>query len=120
MVKYLKNITDLPEFILRIGLWLVILWFWIDHIVNFAKWSLWVPFWAVKGILTVSFYTKLFWVADIILWSLLLLNIKVKYVAWLLALQMLFIVLVVTWYNDIMVRDFGLFIGFLALYFMKK
>lgn len=105
---------NIPAFVLRIGLALVILWFGGSQLLSPDSWLSWVPDWtAVFGLTParVVLFNALFEIAT---GAMLLLGVYTRYVAALLFLHMLVLVVEIG-LSPIGVRDFGLAAGFLAL-----
>lgn len=116
IIGRLKPLMKLsPTLCLRLGLGLVLLWFGMSEIIDPETWSAYVPS-LVEAHLPVPLTTfvVLHGIIEILLGSLLLLGFYLKLSSALVALHLFFIVLGVG-YNEIGVRDFGLFMAAVAL-----
>ncbi len=104
-------------FVLRIGLALVFLWFGTQQILHPDKWTALVPIWAHVSFLTVKQLVLLNGVLEIVAAIFLILNFWTRIVALLLALH-LFSTAFSFGLNPTGVRDFGLAMSTLALFFL--
>ena len=103
--------------IIRIGLALVLLWFGIDEIINPENWFGYIPSW-LSYILPFSpyFFITLNGIFEIMMGVLLLIGSYTRIIAFIAALHLLSITVVVG-YNEIGVRDFGLTLMAVSLIF---
>jgi len=105
----------LAEKILRIGLGITILWFGLSQLISPQNWVGFLPEWAFTQsfitTITLVYFNGIF---ETLTALMLVTNQYSKTVAFLLALHMLIIIYHLG-YNDLAVRDFGLFVGFVAL-----
>ncbi len=103
--------------IVRIGISLVFLWFGISQLLDPSSWVGFVPDYATKMIpvpaTTLVFLNGLF---EVIFASFLITGFFTRISALLLALHMAHIITVVG-YNEIAIRDFGIFMGALSVFF---
>ena len=106
--------------VLRVGLGLVLLWFGISEVINPVSMQGYIPSW-FRAILFFNVNTFIFLngVIEILLAVLLILGLFTRLVAILTALHLLAITIAVG-YNEIGVRDFGLFMAALSLALMRE
>lgn len=120
MVKISRFILKNKKYsvgIVRIGLAFVLLWFGIDEIMNPRNWFSYVPTWlSMISPFSPSAFITLNGIFEIIIGALLLIGFYTRIVAFIAALHLLFITIVVG-YNDIGVRDFGLTLMAISLIF---
>lgn len=103
--------------IIRVGLALVLLWFGIDEIANPKNWLGYVPPWiAPSPAFNIESLIILNGILEIMVGILLLIGFCTRIVAFIAALHLLFITIMVG-YNDIGVRDFGLLAMAISLIF---
>ena len=114
-----KNV-DLGINILRVGLGLTILWFGISQLVNPNEWIGYLPEWAfsISVISTITFVI-LNGIFETLTAAMLITNQYSKLSAILLSIHMIVIVFHLG-YNDIAIRDIGIFFGCLALVFLLE
>ena len=111
---FIKN-KDYSIPIIRISLALVLLWFGIDEIINPENWFGYVPSW-LSNVLPLDLFFILNGTLEIVVGFLLLIGLKTRIVAFIAALHLLSITVVVG-YNDVGVRDFGLTMMAVSLIF---
>jgi uncharacterized membrane protein YphA (DoxX/SURF4 family) len=100
--------------ILRIGISLVLLWFGISQVTNASAWIGWLPSFTSSWPISQTALVFLNGSFEIILGLMLILGLYTRVAAALIALHLLGITLSVG-YNEIGIRDFGLFMAALAI-----
>ena len=113
-LTYFSN--DFSSILLRLGLSLVFLWFGFSQLFNPDNFIGYVPQFAYAlpmSSLTIVFLNGLY---EVVFGTLLLLGFFTRVSALLLALK-LFVIILSNGYNDISVRDFGLALATLSVYF---
>lgn len=106
--------------VLRAGLGLVLLWFGFQEVTNTSAWVGWVPSWvATMSPISVETLVILNGSFELLLGTLLLLGLFLPVISFLVALHMFGIVISVG-YNEIGIRDFGIFMAAVALFFSSK
>ena len=119
-----KKISKPPPYyapvVLRIAIAFVLLWFGIDELRHPAFWTTYLPKWLLT-ILPLAPVTlvALNGTVEFMIGLALLIGVRTRTFAALAALHLLAIVLAVG-YNDIGVRDFGLFLAAVALFLMAR
>lgn len=112
----MKPKTEYGIVIARVALSLVLLWFGLNQIFNTPAWFSWLPSWAsslpVSPVLLILFNGFL----EVVLGVLLLLGLFTSIAALVAAIHLLSIVLSLG-YNDIAVRDSGLMLVALSVFF---
>ncbi len=103
-----------PSF-LRIGISLVILWFGSEQLLHPDLWTAFLPSWAKS--LPFSQITFIYFNGslEVVMGLLLIIGLFTRIVSIILALHLLGIVFTLG-YNDIAVRDFGLFIALISIF----
>lgn len=110
----------LAEKILRIGLGLTILWFGVSQLLNPSFWIGYLPGWAfTQSFISTTTFVYLNGIFETITALFLIFNQMSRIVSILLAIHMMIIIFHLG-YNDIAIRDFGIFVGFLSLIFMSE
>ncbi len=122
MKRFLEKDIDNGILVLRIGLGLTILWFGISQFLDPIYWSGYLPIWAVNQNLietiTLVYLNAIF---ETITALLILFNKYAKIISALLTIHMLVIAIELGGvFNEIAMRDFGILIGFLALFYMSE
>ena len=110
-----ENLKKYAPVIVRIGISLVFLWFGANQLLYPANWIGWVPTF-VSAIVSAGKVVFLNGIFEVIFGLLLLFGIYTRLVSLLLALHLLSIALPVG-INEIGVRDFGLFMATLSIFF---
>ncbi len=110
------NKSTIGLLLLRIGLGGVFLWFGIDKFVHPAIWANYIPQW-FPMLIPMSTFILLLGVVETIVGALVLFGLFTKYAAAVSAL-MLIPIIISLGYNEIGVRDFGLFMLALGLAFL--
>ncbi len=106
--------------ILRMGMAIVFIWFGFSQIFDSINWVAWVPEWASNLInLPPALIVILNGWFEIIFGSLLIFNLFIRFSSLILAIHLFFIFLSIS-LTPIGIRDFGLFMATLALFFQKK
>ena len=101
--------------VLRVGISLVIVWFGLQQLSDPSGWIAYLPSWAENlPISEISFVYINGWF-ELIFGILLLLGFYTKIIAFLLSLHLLSIIFSVG-YNEIGVRDFGIFIALVSIF----
>lgn len=113
------RLSLIAPFVLRIGIAIVLLWFGVNELMRPHVWTAYVPE-IVAQYLPFSVYLFVIFngVVEVILGFLLVVGYRIRIVSGLVTLHLLLIVLSVG-YNDIGVRDFGLFMAALSLFLME-
>lgn len=116
-MKFVEKNQKYGSVIIRIGISLVFLWFGISQLYDPSSWTAFVPDYATNMIpvaaTTLVFLNGLF---EVVFAGLLITGFFTRISALLLALHMAHIITVVG-YNEIAVRDFGIFMGALSVFF---
>lgn len=107
---------DLHKAILRIGLSLVFLAFGFMQVTSPDNWTGFIPEFLVSTILTANNWVMLNGILELVLGVFLLLGIYVRFSSAVLAIHLLFITLSIG-FSPIGIRDFGLTIATLVLFF---
>ena len=102
--------------VLRIGLALVVLWFGLNQIFDSATWMGYLPGFVFNLPISAELFVLLNGIAEVVLGGLLLLGLFTRVASGLLFLH-LFGISVSLGYNDVMIRDLGLSIAMLAVFF---
>lgn len=102
--------------ILRLALAFVFLWFGFSQLSNAAAWTGYVPAWATS-IMSAGTLVLMNGLLEVILGMLLAFNIFSKYVALLLSVH-LFVIAASMGFTAIGVRDFGLSLATLSIFFL--
>lgn len=114
-----KKGFNIGLFVLRLGLSVVLLWFGMNEVINPSQWTNYVPEYVTKFIPVGVFYFVLInGIIEIALGLMLLLGIATKLISLLVAIHLLAIVFSVG-YNEIGIRDFGLAMSALGLFFIS-
>jgi len=120
MIKIKNFIIENQKYstaIIRVGLALVLLWFGIDEIANPKNWFGFIPSWLTTSpTFNIENLIILNGILEIIVGVLLLIGFYTRIVAFIAALHLLFITIIVG-YNEIGVRDFGLTLMAVSLIF---
>lgn len=120
MKNIFKEDFTKARWILQLGLALTILWFGVSQLMDPSKWQGYLPAWAI-GLSFISTTTLIYLNAifEVFTSLFLIFNQYVKFFSFILALHMLLIIFHLG-FNEIAVRDFAIFMGFLSLFFMSK
>ena len=111
------NNNEIGLVMLRLGIASMFLWFGFSQLVNSMSWVGWVPDWAVAVLhISPAMIVLLNGCVEVALGTLLACNIFVRYVALLLGLHLALITFEIG-LSAIGVRDFGLTLATLSLYF---
>ncbi len=103
--------------VVRVGLALVFVWFGVAQLTDTNSWTAFVPDFIVNlSSMTAATIVHLNGAFEIIFGAALLLGFFTRFVSFFLALHMLDIMFTVG-YNSIGVRDFGLAVGTIAIWF---
>ena len=105
------------QIVLRGGLVVVFLWFGLSQVASPENWISWVPEWAV-ALMPAQTIVLLNGAFEVVLGLALAAGLMTRWAALLLSLHLLLIAYEVG-YNDIGVRDFGLAIATLSLFFFE-
>lgn len=119
MIMNFKKTKQYSPIILRIGLSLVFLWFGFNELFDTATWLSYIPPWTNDlpiGPITLVLING---GIEAVFGILLLLGIFTRFSAGILAIHHLFI-LVILGYNEIAIRDFGLFAALIAVFLFGK
>ena len=112
------NRSEYGKAILRIGISLVVLWFGITQLRNPQPWTGLIP-----GFLTSLYSAKTFVLVngtfEVLFGLMLFLGVFIRFTSFILFLHIMSIA-VILGYNPIGVRDFGLALGSLAIFFNGK
>ena len=100
--------------VLRIGLSLVLLWFGANQVLSSQSWTSWLPTYASAIPISAANLVFINGAFEVTLGLLLLIGIYTRITALILSLHLLIITLSIG-YNDVAIRDFGLFIAALAI-----
>src|SRR3989344_118217 len=109
------NMQLLYPIILRIGIGLVIIYFGLQQISDPSAWTAYLPRWIENLPVSDINFVYLNGYFELIFGALLILGFQTRIVSFLLSLHMLGIVLTVG-YNEIGVRDFGIFVAVFAVF----
>jgi uncharacterized membrane protein YphA (DoxX/SURF4 family) len=111
-----NKLNNYGPFILRVGIALVFLWFGSQQLLHSVEWTGWLPSWTQN--LPVSRTTFVFMngIFEVIFGTLLFLGLFTRLSSLLLGLHLLAIAFTIG-YNDVGVRDFGLAIATLSIFF---
>ncbi|MBX4212179.1 DoxX family protein [Candidatus Pacearchaeota archaeon] len=102
--------------ILRIGISLVFLWFGSQQILHASDWVTWLPSFINSLPMQPTTFVLFNGTFEVILGVLLILGIFTRVAAALLAIHLLGIAFSIG-YNDVAIRDFGLFMACVAIFF---
>ena len=112
----LNDLRNYSSFVLRIGISLVFLWFGINQVLFSKDWVGWLPSFALNmGIKDVTLIL-INGVFEIIFGLLLLIGLFTRFSSLILVIHLLGIIFSLG-YNDVAVRDFGLMIATLSIFF---
>ena len=96
-------------FILRLGLGFVFFWFGLDKLFNPANWQGYITPTLAKLILVdIKLFILLLGILELVIGLMLILGLFTRLVASAAAVQLL-VIIVSLWFNEITVRDIGLF-----------
>ena len=115
IIENKKNIKDLSPIILRIGIGLVIIWFGLQQINTPLAWVVYLPTFTENLPISQTTFVSLNGYFELIFGILLVAGFFTRIVAFFLALHLFGIVLTVG-YNEIGVRDFGIFIALVSIF----
>ncbi len=116
----IKNSTKITNKILRIGLGATVLWFGVAQLIAPNDWIGYLPVWAFNlSFISTTTLVYMNAVFESLTSLFLIFNQYTKFFSILLSLHMLFIIFHLG-YNDIAIRDFGIFVGFFALVFVSE
>ncbi|MBX4196667.1 DoxX family protein [Candidatus Pacearchaeota archaeon] len=102
--------------ILRVGISLVFLWFGSQQLLHASDWTTYLPGWVNSLPLQPTTFVLANGIFEIIFGLMLILGLFTRFTAALLAIHMLGIVSSIG-YNDVAIRDFGLFMACVAIFF---
>lgn len=114
----IENLKKYSPIAVRIGISLVFLWFGISQLIDNSAFTGWVPSF-ISNIISASRVVLFNGIFETIFGLLLLLGLFTRLSSLLLALHLIGIVFSVG-YNEIGVRDFGLFMAALAIFLNGK
>ena len=114
MKKVEVDILEYSNILLRIGLSIVFLWFGISQVLNPSDWVIYMPSWLSFDQVSSSSVIFFNGVLKIIFGGFLLIGFFTRTSAAILVLNLL-VVLFSIGYNEIAVRDFGLFIATICI-----
>ncbi len=99
----------LSTFILRLGLGFVFSWFGLDKLLNPQNWQGYItPALAKLIFIDMSLFILLLGILELVIGLMLLLGLFTRLVASVAAVQLL-VIIISLWFNEITVRDIGLF-----------
>ncbi len=105
----------LSQIVLRVGIGLVIIWFGLQQVTNPSGWTAYLPSFVKSLPLSEISFVYLNGYFEIIFGVLMIAGFYLRIVALLLAIHMAGIVFSVG-YNEIGVRDFGIFIALVSIF----
>ncbi|MBI4068490.1 DoxX family protein [Candidatus Kaiserbacteria bacterium] len=109
---------DIGTLVLRLGLAAVFLWFGLSQLMDSVNWVSWVPAWVPALLhLPPAMIVLANGIFDTSMGALIAMNLFTRIVALLAAVHILFITFEIG-FNEIGVRDFGLSMATLALFFL--
>ncbi|MBS3151756.1 DoxX family membrane protein [Candidatus Woesearchaeota archaeon] len=115
-----KKIKIHPNFLLRLGLGFVFIWFGIDKLLNPENWIGYItPFLSSIIFFNLNGFIYLLGFIELLLGILLLTKWKLKFISLLISIY-LFIVIISQGFNEITVRDIGLFTMALSLFMQEE
>ena len=113
---YFKHLSRYAPLTLRLGVSLVFLWFGSQQLMNPRDWTSYLPLFTSSWPFQTTTLVTFNGIFEIIFGTLLLIGFYTRLSSFLLALHLFMIILSVG-YNEIGVRDFGLFMAALTIFF---
>ena len=110
-----KTKMQLSSFLLRIGIGLVIIYFGLQQVSDSSGWLAYLPSWAKSLPISEINFIHINGYFELIFGALLVLGFYTRIVAFFLSIHLLVIVYTVG-YNEIGVRDFGIFVALVSIF----
>jgi len=111
----IKDLKEHSPNVLRIGISLVFLWFGFQQILHSSDWVSYLPLFVTNLSISATTFVLLNGIFEVLFGLLLITGLYTREVSGLLALHMIGIMFSVG-YNEIGIRDFGIFIALLAIF----